>query len=245
MIFGAWGVVDCADLSSNPAAINEACSSSSTDLCTAGQAAAGQVKSKRGLTNRLVWKWANGSFVAFDVADHRAFFDWGFNLATRNIRWINKSGMGRCLTPVGSCSITYGVWRTEVCDRSGADTCLFRRESGATVSFTYGVAFNRHLISCVGTRINWDGSHTRNTWGGDCTGAASTATAARFGAGTLTAGSGKNALDVGRYLGRGQLGRLDRACLSVAASGAKCRKVALALYRSLPDRIQRKLAGQS
>lgn len=29
-----------------------------------------------------------------------------------------------------------------------------------TVSFTYGVAFNSRLISCVGTRIDWDAATT-------------------------------------------------------------------------------------
>ena len=151
------------------------------------------------------------------------------------------------MTPIGSCSIEYGIWRTETCDRSGGDTCLFRREGDAKVSFSYGVAFNRHLISCLGTRINWDGSHTRNTWAGDCSGAGSAATAmsARVGAGELTIGRGRSAVSVGRYLARGQLDALDRACIVVASpSKPKCRRVALRLYRSLPDPVQAKLANQ-
>jgi len=244
VVFGAWGVVDCADNAAAPSAVNEGCTASSSDICTAGQSAAGQIKAKHGLTNRMLWKWANGTVVAFDVADHRAFFSWDYNLATHNIRWIDKSGQGRCLAPIGNCSIEYGVWRTEVCDRSGADTCLFRREADAKVSFTYGVAFNRHLLSCVGTRINWDGSHVRNTWAGDCSGAgAATAATAKVGAGELTIGRGKSAVSVGRYLAHGQLERLDRACLVIAsATRRKCRRVALGIYRSLPDQVQRKLA---
>lgn len=48
-------------------------------------------------------------------------------------------------------------------------------------------------------------------------------------------------MDVGRYLSRSQLGRLDRACISrSSANRAKCRTVALALYRFLPPEVQRK-----
>jgi hypothetical protein len=115
------------------------------------------------------------------------------------------------------------------------------------VSFSYGVAFNRHLVSCLGTRLNWDGSHTRNTWPGDCSGASATATAATagVGAGELAIGAGRTAIGVGRYLARGQLDRLDRACLVIAtASRRKCRRVALGLYHGLPERVQRKLAHE-
>jgi hypothetical protein len=246
VVFGAWGVVDCADNAGAPAAVNEGCRAGDTDICTAAAAGAGNVKAKHGLTNRMRWVWANGTVLAFDVADHRAFFDWGYNLSTRNIRWINKSGMSRCLAPIGTCSTDYGRWATEVCDRSGPDTCLFRREGSTDVSFTYGIAFHRHLVSCLGTRITWDGSHTRNTWAGDCSGGgAATALVAKVGAGELVLGTGRSAISVGRYLARGQLNRLDRACLVIAtASRRKCRRVALGLYRGLPERVQRKLAHE-
>jgi hypothetical protein len=246
VVFGAWGVVDCADNRTAPAAQIEGCRAGDTDICTASAALSGNVQKKLGLTNRMLWVWANGTVFAFNVADHRAFFDWGYNLSTRNIRWINKSGMSRCLTPIGTCTVEYGVWRTETCDRSGPDTCLFRREGSTDVSFTYGVAFHRHLISCLGTRINWDGSHTRNTWAGNCSGAATaTAASAKVGAGELVLGTGRRAISVGRYLARGQLDRLDRACLVIAtASRRKCRRVALGIYRGLPERVQRKLAHE-
>ena len=246
VVFGAWGVVDCADNAGAPSAQIVGCSSSPTDICTASSALAGKIQAKHGLTNRMLWKWANGTVVAFDVADQRAFFDWSYNLDTRNIRSISKSGQSRCLTPIGNCAVEYGTWRTEVCDRSGPDTCLFRREGSVNVSFTYGVAFNRHLISCLGTRLNWDGSHTRNTWPGDCSGGgAATASVAKVGAGELVLGAGRSAISVCRYLARGQLNRLDKACLIIAtASRRKCRRVALGLYRGLPERVQRKLAHE-
>lgn len=250
VILGAWGAVGCPDHRTNPAPINEACSPNPDDLCTAGQGNAGQIKKKLGLTNRFVWVWANGTIAEFDISDQRAFFDWGYNLATRNIRWINKSGVGRCLTPIGSCTNDYGVWRTEVCDRSGPDTCLFRREAMQTVSFTYGVAFNSRLISCVGTRIDWDGG-TTGTRAGDCGGggggAAAAAMSARFGAAgltRLTVGTGKNAVVANRHLSRAQLAPFGRACLSRRATNATCRPVALRLFHSLPDRVQRKVRGQ-
>lgn len=106
VILGAWGAVGCPDHRTNPAPINEACSPNPDDLCTAGQGNAGQIKKKLGLTNRFVWVWANGTIAEFDISDQRAFFDWGYNLATRNIRWINKSGVGRCLTPTGPARTT-------------------------------------------------------------------------------------------------------------------------------------------
>lgn len=244
VIFGAWGVVSCQDdARSGYEQGNEACTASSTDACTAGHAASGNIRSKRGLENRFLWVWANGSVAEFDIADTRAFFSWGYNLSTRNIRWIDKNSVPRCLTPVGSCSVDYEIWRTEVCDRSGPDTCLFRLESGHTVSFTYGIAFNRRLISCLGTRINWDGSHVRNTWEGSCS-SQGQAVDAHVSADSLSVGSGANAVNVGRHLSRGQLARLDRACLSGVTSGAKCKAEALRLYRGLPSEVRRKLAAQ-
>jgi hypothetical protein len=239
-VFGAWGPVACEDLSSNPRETGEPCSPAPPyDTCAASQ----RIFAKRGLENRLYWEWAEGTFVAFTVADHRAWFSWGYNLDTRNIRWIEKSGQGRCLTPIGSCSIEYGIWRTEVCDRTGPDTCLFRRESDAKVSFTYGVAFNRHLISCLGTRINWDGSHVRNTWGGDCSGA-SAATTASMQNQKLTIGKGKNEVRVDRYLSGDDIKALDHACISkTTADRLECGKVAKSLYRKLPADLRRSVKG--
>ena len=246
VVFGARGVVDCADHSTNPAAVNEGCRAGDTDLCTAAAAGAGNVKAKHGLTNRMLWKWANGTVVAFDVADHRAFFDWGLQPCHAQHPLDQQERAGPVLDTDRVLLHRVRVWSTETCDRSGGDTCLFRREGDAKVSFSHGVAFNRHLISCLGTRINWDGSHTRNTWAGDCSGAsAATAATAKVGAGELTIGRGRSAVSVGRYLARGQIDALDRACIVIAStSKPKCRRVALRLYRSLPDPVQAKLANQ-
>jgi hypothetical protein len=133
-------------------------------------------------------------------------------------------------------------WRTEVCDRAGPDTCLFRRESSIDVSFTYGVAFHRHLISCNGTRINWDGTHVRNTWEGDCLNAA-VASKARADVRNqeLTVGKGKNAVRVDRYLSDAQIYSLDRACMSKNATRRESRRVTLRLLRSLPPDVERKV----
>ena len=242
VVFGGWGIVSCPPSASDPGAVVEGCVPTGTDACSSSHT----IRAKHGLMNDLVWKWADGSFVAFDVADHRAFFDWGYNLSTGNIRWINKSGQGRCLTPVGTCSIQYGFWPLEACDRTGNDTCLFRRESDAAVSFTYGVAFNRHLISCLGTRINWDGSHVRNTWGSSCSsgGLTTTMTKAEIAKATeefkegLTLGSGDAQFYINRYLSKRQLKAFDRACLSKQATKSKCRKVALRIFRSLPPEVR-------
>jgi hypothetical protein len=222
----------------DPAAQVEPCTPApGYDTC----ASSNLIKKKIGLENRMLWVWANGSPFEFDVADQRAWFSWGYNLTTRNIRWIDKSGQGRCLAPIGTCTIRYGTWRTEVCDRSGADTCLFRRESDADVSFTYGVAFHRHLISCVGTRINWDGTHMRNTWEGDCAARAASARVADVRNQKLVIGEGKNRVRVDRYLSDAAISTLDRVCVSENASERKCRKVALRLFHSLPSEVRQKV----
>jgi len=221
---------------------------SPTDACASNH----HIGKKENLENRMLWvlKDPFGGHV-FDVADHRVWLSWSYNRTTNNIRSIfRREGKGRCLTPVGTCTIEYDMWMLETCDRNGPDTCLFRRESDANVSFTYGVAFNRHLISCVGTRIRWDGTHVRNTWEGDCRlGAlpgASTARVARVGqddsSQKLVIGEGEDAVRVDRYLTDAQIRAFDRACLSRDATEAKCRGVALRLYRGLPAHVRRVIA---
>jgi hypothetical protein len=218
--FGGWQIVGCADQPPAPIAAVDSTS--------------GGTHAKRGLTTRMVWVWGDSIVCpggCFDVADQRSFISWGYNVNNRSIPWIDKSGRARCLAPVGTCSVEYEDWRTEVCDRDGPDTCLFRREAAHRVSFTYGVAFNRYLTSCVGTRINWDGSHVRNAWGGDCLGAQAIATSAG-----LTIGTGDDEVRIDRYLSRTQIERFDRACLSRGASRAECKQTALGLLRSLPPK---------
>jgi hypothetical protein len=241
IVFGAWGPVACGPTGPSPGEVFEPCTPTGTDAC----ASSNTIRRKsHPLMNDLTWKWAEGTFVAFDVADHRAWFDWSYNLSTQNIRTIyQRNGQGRCLTPIGSCSIVYGIWTLERCDRTGPDTCLFRRESDAAVSFTYGVAFSRHLISCLGTRINWDGSHARNTWGSSCSnGAASSDLSTAVLDKELTIGHGKNEVKVGRYLTREDLRALDKACIvRRLATNEDCKDTALDLFRKLPPKVQKQL----
>lgn len=228
VIFGAWEAIPCADQPAPPVG--------------AVDSSNGGTHAKRGLTTRMLWVWANGTVAEFDIADQRSFISWGYNVNNHSIPWIDKSGLGRCLTPVGSCSVLYGQWRTEVCDRNGNDTCLFRREAQHNVSFTYGVAFNRYLTSCVGTRINWDGTHSRNAWGGDCSSQAQSLTTAMKSQ-RLTVGTGKNEVRVDRYLSRPDIQALDRACISKTADRVECGKLARSLYRKLPTDVRRSVKG--
>lgn len=202
---------------------------------------AGGQYAKRGLTNRMFWALYTPVThdKVFDVYDHRTFISWGYNDAG-SIPWIDKSSQGRCLTPVGSCGADYGFWYTEVCDRTGQDTCLFRHENGGHASFTYGVAFNKIMISCNGTRINGDGSHVRNTWEGDCAGGA--AALAVKATPNLTVGEGANEVRLGDHLSRAEMRSLNNACFEFGtADEAKCKKVALRAYDTLPQEVQRKV----
>jgi hypothetical protein len=105
------------------------------------------------------------------------------------------------------------------------------------------VAVNRHLISCVGTRINWDGSHNRNTWDGSC-GSSGGASAPKVGARNqkLVFGQGENRVRADRYLSEADISTLDRVCINRAsASRSQCRKVTLRLFNSLPSKVRRKV----
>lgn len=232
VVFGAWGAVGCHVGNNQPGEVLVPCTPSSDDeACGAGT----QIRAKRGLLNDFQWVWANGTFAEFNISQHRNTFSWSYNLRTKNIRSIDRSSGPVCQTPVGSCNVVQNTWELATCDRSGADTCLFRNQTGFNVSFTYGVVFNRYLYSCLGTRINWDGSHVRNGWEGFCSGAMAAGTKPG-----LTLGKGKGQIDVERYFSQKQLEAFDRACLSEKAQRAKCRGTALELLRILPPNLQRK-----
>jgi hypothetical protein len=51
-------------------------------------------------------------------------------------------------------------------------------------------------------------------------------------------GKGKDAVPVGRYLTRAEIDALDMACISKRANRRECKRVALNLYRGLPDRVR-------
>jgi hypothetical protein len=105
------------------------------------------------------------------------------------------------------------------------------------VSFTYGVAFNRHLISCLGTRIRWDGSHVRNTYDGSCPGGGVAAARAARVPPDLEIGG----VPVDRYITDKQLRAFDRACLAPGATERSCRRAAMRLLWSLPSKVRREI----
>lgn len=208
-----------------------------------GCASTDSIRTKRNLHNWFYWAVIDPVFntEVFKVYTHHSYISWSYNLTRQSIRWIDKWGWGECQTPVGSCESLEAKWTTEVCDRDGNDTCLFRRQNQGHASFTYGVLFNKYMKSCLGTRINWDGSHQRNKWEGDCEGSAAAAEAVSLDR-TLTLGAGKNEVPVGRYLSGPQMRSLEEACFQGAsASVRECKQVALRLYRTLPPDAQRKL----
>jgi hypothetical protein len=224
---------------SDPVAELEECDG---DAC----AASDNLRKKFNLKNDFWWGLFDPIFneEIFKVYSHESYISWGYNLTRRTIRWIDKHGpYARCLAPVGNCSSDYSTWTLETCDRDGADTCLFRHENQGRASFTYGVAFNKIMTSCLGTRINWDGSHVRNAWEGQCAGGApSAAVQAAAVDKSLSLGTGANEVSAARYLTRAQLGTLERACFNGRSAGVSdCEQVALRLYRKLPGDVQRKL----
>jgi hypothetical protein len=54
-------------------------------------------------------------------------------------------------------------------------------------------------------------------------------------------GKGRGAVPAARYLTRADIASLDGACIRRTADERECRKVALNLYRSLPDEVRAKL----
>lgn len=246
-VIGVWlttsGFViqGCSGPDNYPAAEFEPCNG---DACAASDV----LRKKYNLKNDFWWGLYDPVFgkLVFKVYSHESYISWGYNLSRKSIRWIDKHGpYARCLTPVGSCSSDYSTWTTEVCDRDGADTCLFRHENQGRASFTYGVAFNKIMTSCLGTRINWDGSHVRNRWEGQCEGNAAHRAAPL--SRSLTIGAGKNEVSASRYLTRAQMRKLNQACFRSSANRVKCKPVALGIYHGLPANVQRALksAGRS
>jgi hypothetical protein len=237
----------CAGEMNNPVAEVDPCDS----VCVVQEGAGSVLRKKYNLKNDFWWGLYDPVFkkLVFKVYSHESYISWGYNLSRQSIRWIDKHGpYARCLTPVGSCSSDYSVWTTETCDRDGPDTCLFRHENQGRASFTYGVAFNKIMTSCLGTRINWDGTHVRNTWEGQCAGGNPGRAAARTPlGGTFTLGSRNNEVQASRYLTRAQLRQLNKACFESGANRAKCKPVALEIYHGLPAGVKQALksAGRS
>lgn len=200
-------------------------------------------RKKNPLRNRFLWVQCQGCWILEqDVAEHMSFVDWSFNLTTQNIRTIHsRTHEVNCLVNVGSCARGPTYWRLADCDRSGPDTCLFRSEGWTEYSLVIrGVTSTRQLISCLGTRIRWDGSHVRNAFEGRCSQVGSAR--ATVGEQELRIGD----VPVGRYLTRGELRAFDYACIGGSAGKRACKLAGIKLYASLPDtvktRIQRRQA---
>lgn len=232
------------DQSSNPPEQGEPCTPTPpNDAC----AASDNIGKKYNLRNRFYWELFGST-----VSDHISFLSWGYNKTTHNIRWIDRNPAPtgtdvRCFTPFGTCSREYAVWRYDDCDRAGWDTCVFRSEGQVNVSFTFHIGSNRYLTSCLGTRINWDGSHVRNAFEGPCpfnNSSAASAASRPVENGALTFGAGENAVKVGRYLTKSDIYRFDRACLGKDAAKAECKKVQSDLFRSLPLHVRARAAGR-
>jgi hypothetical protein len=229
-----------ADQDAPPGDVSAPCTSDSpTDAC----AASNRIRTKpHPLRNRLLWVFCEGCpFVEGNISDHRSYINWVWNLDTKNIRSISyRDDEVNCLANFGTCKPVKTVWRLETCDRSGNDTCLFRSEGWVEFTFTFrGVPGNRQLVSCLGTRINWDGSHTRNAWEGECgTGAAK---ASRHVADVSDQELSIGGVPVGRYLARGEMEAFDLACISKTADKRECKQAERKLYDGLPGTVQRQI----
>jgi hypothetical protein len=199
-------------------------------------------RKKNPLRNRFVWTQCVGCwFLEQDISEHMSFLDWSFNLTTKNIRKIyQRTHEVNCLANVGSCKAGATYWRVAECDRTGPDTCLFRSEGWAEYSLVIrGVTSTRQLISCLGTRINWDGSHVRHAFEGRCSTIASAR--ARTSGDVSDRALSIGGVPVGRYLTRAEMRAFDRACIGREADKRGCRRAGDRLYDSLPKRVQKKI----
>jgi hypothetical protein len=98
---------------------------------------------------------------------------WGYTVPSGTIRWRDSDVTSQVTSPIGLVSIPWSDWITSRCFTGGMDTCLTRREwqARADAEFNLGITtivVHQYQYACVATRINGDGSHSRNAFEGHC-----------------------------------------------------------------------------
>lgn len=224
----------------------------SSEPCGAEVCDAAIRKAKYGLKTPYS-SWFRSPFLTdFEWWGARVTTDWGYTLGPFDIRWKKSHAVFWISGAVGDVEKTFEDWPTDRCAWTGGQqTCLTRKEyqmrlKGVIFTPVGPIQINSYQWGCMGTRINGNGSHSRNSWGARCDnppgGSSSTTRAARSQPST---GKDKPAVGLEDFVSERMAKRIKQACWRqpTSSASAECKKVLLEAYNSLTPKQKRAVSS--
>jgi hypothetical protein len=209
-------------------------------------------KAKYGLKNPYS-SWFRSPFLTdFEWWGARVTTDWGYTLGPYDIRWKKSHAVFWISGAVGDVEKTFEDWPTNQCAWGpGGQTCLTRKEyqmrlKTIIITPVGQIHINSYQWGCMGTRINGNGSHSRNSWGARCDnppGGSSSTT--RVQSRASGASIGKPVVGLEDFVSERMAKRIKDACWRqpTSSASAECKAVLLKAYDSLTPKQKRAVSS--